>query len=280
MEQIQKNPWGYTLLENLSIIVFVLTGIFLATGKVLPIDIEPYRPELLVGYVGTLCAYTFAKSNLLHRKLTAISNEFSRFDDLHAKLNSVRECCQQKCNPTRVFKTMDEYYEFLSVEVQGAKRLRTLNFMLTPPDKDGMSTNRKKYYEKQWERIKNNGLQVTRIVSIPNMEKLQWIREQLREFQGRSNYSIGYVDIISQTKTSMLTFVIIDDTKVCFGFQGSAEVQMYLYIESKDVWNVFMEYYKTLCGNMLKYDTEENRRLTDETLKKIEAQLIGGQNAA
>lgn len=169
--------------------------------------------------------------------------------------------------------TKDEYYEFLIMHVEKAKKIDTLNFIPEPPELSNKKNSRSRYYAALNKRITKDKLTMSRVLSIQNEKLLMFAKEEIDRYKDCNNYSLAHIDIGVQTKPApLLTFIIIDDEIVCFGLNRQIDVsrQKHVCIKSKKVTEAFMDYYKSIHPDMLK----DSSGVHEDVLGKIEAKII------
>lgn len=188
---------------------------------------------------------------------------------------------------TKMGKGSDDFYslalEYLNVS-NSTIWLTSLNEK--DPNVKG-SIMRTKYFKEVIPFAKKNksNVEVRRIVKIPTLEKLEWVKKQIESAKNLENVSFAYID----KDTKILNVQIFDEKKMLLWDPGQDRVSQkhnkFICSENADVVEMFSEYYENIWkelsnnrgGFIIKDRNKSSRAEIEQRLQKIKEYVLEEQ---
>jgi hypothetical protein len=242
LEAVLKGNWDLVVLVVCGAVTLVLHQL-----EVIP---DSYVPKLVL--LG-LCVFVLheiierAKSKEEHEILERIQNE---------SIESIREILTKGVEA----KVLDDRPEFYKVMIERVKEVKNTlditNFTPQPPTTTGIPE-RLEYFDTVASVVKNRkNVEMRRIVSITTKDKCKWVeKEQLRGFEGQSNFHLGYYDFAPK-HMPLYTIVLLDKNEIFLGVYWEpihlGHRDKNIWIKSKELCEAFADYYEVLWNNAIK----------------------------
>jgi hypothetical protein len=185
---------------------------------------------------------------------------------------------QYRCEASQV--DQRNFYIRLTNAVEHAEHAIDLTQLdALPPEQYGIPE-KMKYFALSNELVRTKPhIRFRRIVAIPNIDKLKWVREVLNSVKDCPNYNMHYVDIASERFfMPPLSLQLVDRRELCMvdptrGFLTVAGQDRSLWIKSTDIVEVFAEYYEKFWT--LTTPIKEGGVVYWDVLDKLETEIVG-----
>lgn len=133
----------------------------------------------------------------------------------------------------KVVKSRDEFLKILSDSIRGAKKsIYVTHFDSMPPTKPYRSTARENYWKTNSSVIKENKVNFTRLISVDNQEKINWINEQIEEFKDCDKYNITSISLGSNSPI-VLELLVVDSEMAMIWPSTHTKDEVYLWMTGR-----------------------------------------------
>jgi len=173
--------------------------------------------------------------------------------------------------------TQREFYALMKKSIQQAEKTVDLTHIeANPPESAGIKE-KNEYFNAIKKVIKSKNVRVRRIVTIPNMKKLEWVKNVVNEFKDCPNFNVHYVDMddynfcvppLSLQVVDSKDVLIIDMTK---GYHTATEEDVDLWISDEEIAQPCQQYYEQYWKATMKI--KEGTMIYPENLQKIEENI-------
>lgn len=246
-------------LENWELFLFLIVSAVSIILNLFDLLTEKTTIQILLVMVVAFSLYQISENRKISQSIRAIGSE------TEAKARRVDQ---------------REFYVFLKKAVLTAENSVDLTHIQpSPPEKAGIKE-KDEYFEAIKKVIKKRQIRVRRIVSIPTMDKLNWIKSLLKEFENYPNFDIHCVDVGSlKFPVPLLSVQIVDSDQVFlidlakgYHFDSSwSREKNDLWIVSKEIAKSYREYYEEYWQSTEKI--KEGDRTYWDNVAKIETAL-------
>jgi hypothetical protein len=173
--------------------------------------------------------------------------------------------------------TQRECYVLLKRSIQQAEKTVDLTHIEANPPQSAGIKEKDEYFNAVKKVIKSKNVRVRRIVTIPNMRKLEWVKGVINEFKDCPNFNVHYTDTdcynfcvppLSLQIVDSRDVLIIDMTK---GYHTATEEDVDLWISDEEIAQPYQQYYEQYWKATMKI--KEGNMIYPENLQKIEEKI-------
>jgi hypothetical protein len=155
------------------------------------------------------------------------------------------------------FKSPEAFYENLIKANENAKqRIWLMNLQDYSPYYYG-GKNRINYYDSLMKiTLAKENVDVRRIMRIPTIEKLEWLKKLIKETEHISNFHIAYLNNSSRCPKSLMISVQIIDDQIAFLINPQKNTSAMIFnqcyqINNHEIVCAYIEYYMTLWDEII-----------------------------
>jgi len=173
--------------------------------------------------------------------------------------------------------TQRECYVLLKRSIQQAEKTVDLTHIEANPPQSAGIKEKDEYFSAVKKVIKSKNVRVRRIVTIPNMKKLEWVKGLINEFKDCPNFNVHYTDMdcynfcvppLSLQIVDSRDVLIIDMTK---GYHTATEEDVDLWISDEEIAQPYQQYYEQYWKTTMKI--KEGNMIYLDNLQKIEDKI-------
>lgn len=133
----------------------------------------------------------------------------------------------------KVVKSRDEFLKVLSDSIRSAKKsIYVTHFDSMPPTKPYRTTARENYWKTSSSVIKANKINFTRLISVDNQHKINWINEQTEEFKDCDKYNINSISL-GATSPIVLELLVVDSEMAMIWPSTHTKDEVYLWMTGR-----------------------------------------------
>lgn len=194
---------------------------------------------------------TFAYQNKNNEKITGKISKIS--DDVLSLVNEDTAFIDE-------FDNLEEFYDSLEKkEIAASKRVWLMHLDPWPPTSSKCnSRGRVDYFDNILKIVKGKDeIEVKRIINIPNLEKLEWVENLVKETDQRDNFHLAYINVknIEYFFPTTISCQIIDEDKIfllnpLLNHIPRTSFKKCVYIENRKVTAIYEDYYERLWSEL------------------------------